>query len=70
MTRLIPLQDVIAINDTDAAILITNNQTIDPSKDNIIAQGVSVEQAYSIYSEVQDQPLEKGFRMFILKEKN
>jgi len=67
MTRLIPLQDVLAIGESNA-ILITNNQSIDISKDSILAQSESEEVKYRIVAEVLDQPLKKGYRMFILKE--
>lgn len=68
MTRLIPLKDVLSIGDGNA-ILITNNQSIDKDKDSVLAQGESEELNYRIAREVLDQPLKKGYRMFVLKEK-
>lgn len=67
MTRLIPLQDVLQVG-TECAILITNNQSINIEKDCILAQSESEEKRYRIDSEVVNQPLKKGFRMFILSE--
>jgi len=36
--------------------------------DSILAQSESEEVKYRIVAEVLDQPLKKGYRMFILKE--
>lgn len=68
MTRLIPLQDVLVIGSTDHALLVTNNQSIELGKDSILAQSESEEKKYFILSEVVDQPLKKGYRMFVLYE--
>lgn len=67
MTRFVPLSDIIKINNTEHALLITNRKDIS-SNDIVLAQSDKEEIEYNVTAIQCPQGLKKDYAIYFLSE--